>query len=200
MCMTASDEVSGQNEHSAFSSARVQCKGLFNAGLADSAWDFKAPGRTISAMPGWGRSGADSAGELLLERTKTLQARSTHTCALMDALPILSSRPRRCLRCAHRSMPGDPSPPAHDGTAAHLQDAKKLQRSGQSLGVGFRSPLRQASEVRGLNRSGLWRGASEASSSQATTELRCYSQQCDPPVAVYGAVLACCTQQPLCSQ
>ena len=59
-----------------FSSARVQCKWLSNAGVADSAWDFRAPGRTISPMPGWGRSGADSAGELLLERTKTLQARS----------------------------------------------------------------------------------------------------------------------------
>ena len=166
----------------------MQCMRLSNAGLADSAWDFKAPGRTISAMPGWGRSGADSAGELLLERTKTLQARSTQTCALMDALPLLSSRPRRCLRCVHRSVPGHPSTPAHDGTVAHLQDAKKLQRSGQSLGVGFRSPLRQASEVRGLNRSGLWRGASEASSSQATTELRCCPRQCHLSVVMHGFV------------
>ena len=84
MCMTASVGVSGQQNHR----AKLFCTGavmrLSNAGLADSAWDLKTPGRTISAMPGWGRSNADSAGELLLERTKTLQARSTQTCALMD--------------------------------------------------------------------------------------------------------------------
>ena len=88
----------------------------------------------------------------------------------------------------------------HDGCAARLQDAKKLQRSGQSLGVGFRSPLRQASDVRSLSRSGLWRGASEASSSQPTTELRCSPHRCHPPVAMHGQYLARCTQQPPCFQ
>lgn len=53
-----------------------------------------------------------------------------------------------------------------------LQDAKKLQRSGQSLGVGYRSPLRQVSDVRAMQKTGLSRGASEASTSQWAPALR----------------------------
>ena len=84
---------------------------------------------------------------------------------------------------------------AQDNSAAPLQDAKKLQRSGQSLGVGFRSPLRQASDVRTLTRSGLCRGASEASSSLPTTELRCSAHQSNLLIAMHGDVLWRCKQQ-----
>lgn len=50
--------------------------GLRNAGPADSAMEFRAgglSGRTTSALPGLGGGRAEGVGELLLERTKTLQ-------------------------------------------------------------------------------------------------------------------------------
>lgn len=60
------------------------------------------------------------------------------------------------------------------------QDAKKLQRSGQSLGVGFKSPLRQASDIRNMLKTGLSRGTSEASTGQYVPQLRwaAYPKSC----------------------
>jgi hypothetical protein len=51
-----------------------------------------------------------------------------------------------------------------------MQDAKKLQRSGQSLGVGYKTPIRQASDVRSMQKSALSRGPSEASTRESTPQ------------------------------
>ncbi len=56
-----------------------------------------------------------------------------------------------------------------------LQDAKKLQRSGKSLGAGSKAPPRQAGDVRVMLKSGFSVGPSEAPSSPYSASLRCVS-------------------------
>ncbi len=53
-----------------------------------------------------------------------------------------------------------------------LQDAKKLQRSGKSLGAGSKAPPR---DTRVMLKSGFSVGPSEAPSSPYTASLRCVS-------------------------
>ena len=56
-----------------------------------------------------------------------------------------------------------------------LQDAKKMQRSGKSLGAGSKAPPRPAGDTRAMLRGGLSGGPSEAPSSPYTASLRCVS-------------------------
>ncbi len=90
---------SGSHENSFFNTCKLELINSRLAGPQDSAMDHHRTngrlGRATSSVPGMGGPRAEGAGELLLERTKTLQASLLHTSDSRD-ITALMMRYRHC--------------------------------------------------------------------------------------------------------